>query len=221
MQLSSNPPAARPTAQKALAAIVAGGASSRFGSPKALAMLGRMRVIDHVHRAVESVGLPVVLIANDAELFSDLGLPTRRDAIADGGPLAGVHAALAWARDEARPGALCVACDMPLVSPALLGRIVELAMKHPDRAVVPESPSRRGIEPLCAYYPVDAMVEIEAMLREGERRAADVFGRVRTTVLMLDEVGRFGDPAAMFLNVNTADDLRRAETMVRERGEGA
>jgi molybdopterin-guanine dinucleotide biosynthesis protein A len=210
-----------PDGRKPLGAILAGGASRRFGSAKALAVLGGSRVIDRLRRAIGSAGLPPVMIANHPELVAGVGLPSRADSITGGGPLAGIHAALVRARDEGRPGALCVACDMPFVSPMLLARLVELGMNGGGRAIVPESVGRRGIEPLCAYYPAEAAKAIERMLREGERRASQIVARIETVTLPLDEVRRCGDPETMFLNVNTPDDLRRAEQIVREPMEGA
>ncbi|MBV9108579.1 MAG: NTP transferase domain-containing protein, partial [Gemmatimonadetes bacterium] len=62
-----------------LGAILAGGASSRFGAPKALAKVGGRRIIDRVRMAVADAVRDAVLIANEPAVFGDVDLPTRPD----------------------------------------------------------------------------------------------------------------------------------------------
>jgi molybdopterin-guanine dinucleotide biosynthesis protein MobB len=78
-------------------------------------------------------------------------------------------------------------------------------------AVVPESGGRRGIEPLCAWYSVRCLAEVDRMLADGERQAFRLADRVRADRIPIDEVRRIGDPDILFLNINTVDDLRAAE----------
>jgi len=190
--------------------VLAGGASRRFGSPKALARVGGARVVERVARAARGALPEVVLVANRPEWFAELGLPTRPDTLPGQGALGGIHAALRWAREEGRPGALCLACDMPFLAPGLLRALVERAAATGAEVVAPESAGRRGVEPLCAVYSVVCLPTVEAMLAAGERRMMELLEQVRTDRLPLEEVRRWGDPATLFLNVNTPDDHRRA-----------
>jgi molybdopterin-guanine dinucleotide biosynthesis protein MobB len=193
-----------------LGVILAGGASRRFGSPKALARVAGRRIVDRVRDALAAAVPEVVLSANEPALFADLGLPMRADLVAGQGALGGIHTALRWAVERGRPGALVVACDMPWVSASLLRMIVQRAGSTPADAVVPESGGRRGIEPLCAWYSVRSLPQIERMIGEGERRVHVLVDRIRTDVVSVDDVRRAGDPGILFLNVNTVDDLRDA-----------
>ena len=197
------------------AAVLAGGESRRFGAPKALARVGGVRVVDRVTRAARGALGDVVLVANRPELLAGLGLPVRPDAVAGAGALGGVHAALRWAAEEARPGALCVACDMPFLHAGLLRALVERAAADDGDATVPESTGRRGVEPLCAFYSVRCLPEAERMLDAGERRLTDLLERVRTERVPLVEVRRWGAPEVLFLNVNTPADHARAEEIAR------
>lgn len=199
-----------------LGAILAGGASRRFGSPKALARVGGRTIVERVRGALAEVVDEVVVIANEPALFAELGLPARADDVAGLGALGGIVTALRWARERGRPGALCVACDMPFVAPALLRTLLDHA-EGAAEAVVPESRGRRGVEPLCAWYPVRALGAAEAMAASGERALHLFLGRVRTTRIPLAEVERMGDPEVLFLNVNTVEDHRRAMELEDER----
>lgn len=190
-------------------AILAGGKSRRYGSPKALATVGGVRIIDRVRMALLQVTPDLILIANDAAPYADLGLPTRPDSVPGLGALGGIHTALLWAREEARPGVVAIACDMPFVAPSLLGRI---AAEAGDADVVaPESGGKRGVEPLCAYYGVGCIPAIEAEIARGERRIVGFYADVRVRPIPLDEVRVYGEPEVLFLNVNTPDEKLLAE----------
>ncbi|MGH7544598.1 MAG: molybdenum cofactor guanylyltransferase, partial [Gemmatimonadota bacterium] len=126
-----------------LGVVLAGGASRRYGAPKALATVAGERIADRAIRAVREAVGRVVVVANDAPTFGVLGLPMRPDARPGAGALGGMHTAVAWAEEEGFAGALVVACDMPFLSTALLEELCRLA--PPDEAVVPASDSKRGL----------------------------------------------------------------------------
>lgn len=198
--------------QPPLGVILAGGASTRFGAPKALATVGGRRIVDRVRDALEGAVPEVVVSANDPGLFADLGLPMRLDDVPGLGALGGIHTALRWAAESGLSGALVVACDMPWVSAPLLRMIAERAASTRADAVVPESGGRRGMEPLCAWYSIRCLPNIERMIADGERRVHRLLiGGVDAEIIPLTEVRRVGDPDRLFLNVNTVDDLRLAE----------
>jgi molybdopterin-guanine dinucleotide biosynthesis protein A len=193
-----------------LGAILAGGASRRFGSPKALARVGGRTIVARVRDALAEAGLDAVLIASESWRFDDLRLPTRGDRLPGLGALAGVETALRWAMEDGRNGALCVACDMPFISPPLLREIAARALEGDADAIVPESGGRRGFEPLCAWYSVDCLPAIERALASGDRSLRALVDAARAERIPLMDVRRCGDPDVIFLNVNTPGDLRRA-----------
>jgi len=194
-------------------AILAGGASRRFGSPKALATVDGVRIIDRVRSALATAVDEMVLIANEPHLFADLGLPIRADRVPGLGPLAGIEAALRWAAERGGAGALCVSCDLPFASAGLLRALAERG--DGAHAVVPESPRGHGIEPLCAWYPVAALPAVERALDSDDRSLRALLSSVETVRVPLEVVRRFGDPDVLFFNVNTRDDLARAEELAR------
>lgn len=196
-----------------LGVILAGGASSRFGAPKALARVGGRRIVDRVRDALAAATPDVVLSANDPALFAELGLETRPDDVAGFGPLGGILTALRWAAERERSGALVAACDMPWIPADLPRMIANRAAASDADAVVPESGGPRGIEPLCAWYSIRCIPLVERMMDEGERRVHRLMDRIRADVIPVAEVRRIGDPRILFFNVNTADDLRRAERL--------
>jgi molybdopterin-guanine dinucleotide biosynthesis protein A len=217
-----------------LGSIIAGGASTRYGSPKALACIGDRRAVDRVADALRAVlgseredepdahhAARIVAIVNEPQLAREIGLPSRPDVLAGIGPLAGVHAALLWAAELGRDGILAVGCDMPFLEPALLREI--LARAAGFDVVLPSSEGRRGVEPLCAWYATSCTPAIEAAVARGDTRMIGFHDRpgdqaLRVDRVPLDVVGAFGDPARMFLNVNTLQDRVDAEQRLREAG---
>lgn len=194
-----------------LGAILAGGMSRRFGSPKALAEVGGRAIVARVRDALALVVRDVVLVANEPGLFAHLDLPIRGDDVPGLGAIGGVRKALAWAREERRAGALCVACDMPFVSADLLRLIVSRVEGTEADAVVPESGGRRGVEPLCAWYSVACIPAVDGLIARATGAAMGaLLDRVRVERIPRMEVARVGDPDVLFLNVNTAEDHWRA-----------
>lgn len=199
----------------ALGVVLAGGASRRYGAPKALATVAGERIADRAIRAVREAAGRAVLVANDAPTFGVLGLPMRPDARPGAGALGGIHTAVVWAQEESCAGALVVACDMPFLSTGLLAELGRFASPE-DEAVVPASDSKRGLEPLCAYYGVGCRPAIERALDRGDRAIISFFPEVRVRTLPAETVARFGDPARLFYNVNTREDRELAERWARE-----
>jgi molybdopterin-guanine dinucleotide biosynthesis protein A len=128
------------------------------------------------------------------------------------GSLGGIYTAVL----EAPAPVVCVAWDMPFVSAELIRWLADGLSR--DDAVLPQSDGRRGVEPLCAAYGPACREAIAASLDAGDLRAIGFHARIRVGILPLAEVARRGDPALLFYNVNTADDLAHADELWRRHG---
>jgi molybdopterin-guanine dinucleotide biosynthesis protein A len=186
--------------------ILAGGGATRYGGlPKGLEVVEGARMIDRVAAALRPVTDELLLVANapDARFWLP-GVRTEVDVRRGEGALGGLHGALAHARGDA---VLVVAWDMPFASEGLL-RALRARGEQGFDAVVPESEtSGRGIEPLCAWYGPACLAAIERRLDAGDRRVISFHDDVRTARLSTAEVSQWGDPARIFFNVNSPDDL--------------
>ena len=194
------------------AAVLAGGASRRYGGvPKGLLSLGGRRILDRVVDAVHSAtGEPPLLVANapDASTWRP-DLRTVPDARPGCGSVGGIYTAVV-----SSPGpVLCVAWDMPFVTPELLRALIAAAAGYD--AFLPESDGRRGVEPLCAVYAPACGPAIERRLARGELEAIAFHPDVKVGTLPLARVKTFGEPDVMFFNVNLPEDLARGEELWR------
>ncbi len=197
-------------------AVLAGGAASRYGGvPKGLLSVGGARILDRVVEGVQAVtGALPLLIANapGASAWRP-DLKTIPDARPGFGSLGGIYTAVTAATGPV----LCVAWDMPFVPDALLRALVDGAAAGNYDAFLPESSGRRGLEPLCAVYGPACGPAIARRLETGNLKAISFHTDVRVGILSLAQVRGFGDPDELFFNVNTPDELERAEALWRRR----
>jgi molybdopterin-guanine dinucleotide biosynthesis protein A len=189
-------------------AIVAGGASSRFGGEaKGLLRVGGQRIIDRIASALQPVVRTIAIVSNAAGANDWLpGAPVWRDERGERASIVGIHTALLHAETV-----LVVAWDMPFVNEALV-RAITGGLTTDASAVVPEGPN--GPEPMCALYTRDCLDTIEQALASGDLRMTALAERLpRRVRIPVDEIARIGDPARLFFNVNTPEELAAAEAM--------
>ena len=181
--------------------ILAGGASRRFGSDKAFALLDDKPLIEHVAGTVSNVFENCLLITNTPERYNHMGFPHVRDIFLNAGPLGGIHAALSSINTN---GAFIVGCDMPFVRE----EIVRFLLSFPKQwdAVVPWLD--KGPEPLCAFYQRDALAVIEEYLRQGGRKIQTVFQTLRVRKVREEELLTVVSDLSAFHNVNFRSDLK-------------
>ena len=190
-------------------ALLAGGRSRRFGSPKALARLDGVRLIDRALSTLRSAGLrPHLVLREHDALGASLGVPVILDVRPGSGPLSAVVAALRTATARGLSGVVPIGVDQPLVPAALLRHIAELGLTEDVRAVAVEGV--KGLEPLSAFYGARALPVAESRLRSGAGDLRGLLDALPTRRISRDELQLFGDPQALFLNVNTPADLDRA-----------
>jgi len=171
---------------KLLGAVIAGGGSRRFGSDKAIATLGKLRLIDHVIAAVRDQCDAVVVCGRPwpgQETLADL-------PAAELGPLGGLCAALAFAAREGYDMVLSVPCDVPDL-PA------DLALRLADAG----APSYLRDLPVAGLWPSALAAKLDGHLRTTSDRAmwqwAALIGANAVTI------------EAPLANINTTDDLAR------------
>ena len=191
-------------------AILAGGQASRMdGLPKGLLPVGGIRILDRLVAAFqEALGDLPLLVANAPDAGSwRPGLRVVPDRIPGGGTLAGLHTAVM----EAPAPVVAVAWDMPFVTPGLIAALAQ-GLGSSD-VVIPASGGRRGVEPLCAGYGPATGPAMAAAIERGELRAIAFHQAVRVRIIPEAELLTLGDPGRLFFNVNTPEDLVRANGM--------
>ncbi len=191
--------------------ILAGGRSRRMGgSPKALIPFGERPLIEHIVETITAVLPDCLVVTNSPELYAFLGCPLVADIFPDGGSLGGIYSGLVAVPGDA---ALCVACDMPFLSPALLAHLAERAGEAD--VVIPDAAGE--LQTLHAVYGKACLPAMERRLRAGQLKITGFFDEVRVLRIPEEAVARFAPPARAFMNLNTPADLARACELWAER----
>jgi molybdopterin-guanine dinucleotide biosynthesis protein A len=167
--------------------LLVGGASTRFGSPKALVQLGGETLADRAWRVLGEACAERIAVGKTADALV-LPFPLIDDGTEVRAALAGIVAGLRAARHEV---AVVLPVDMPLVTPALLHRLADACV---DAAVTQTGP-------LPGAYRRTALPALERALAEGQLRVRDAIAELEVVVVDAD--------AAELANVNSPEDLTR------------
>ena len=193
----------------AAGAILAGGAASRFGGrAKGLERVGGARIIDRLAAMLtDTLGTAPLVVSNDPGAARwAAGLSVVPDDLPGEGALGGIYTAVR----QAPAPVICVAWDMPFVTRDVV-RLLADALAGGADAVLPASPGPRGVEPLCAGYGPACEAAIRAAIARGDRRGIAFHHDIRLRIIPLADISAIGDPARLFFNINTAEDLEQAE----------
>src|ERR1700756_1157030 len=166
----------------AAAIILAGGRSSRMGSPKAaLPWHGAAPLRRVTGLAMRSVDAPVIVVrAPDQELPPlDPAVEVVADAREGRGPLQGLAAGMAAIGDRAA-GVYVSSTDVPLLHPAFIRRVTR-ALDGDVDVVLPEIHGFR--QPLSAAYRVALLPQVEALIAADQLKPAFLFELCRVLKL--------------------------------------
>src|SRR5215813_2504825 len=153
---------------KIMGYVLAGGASSRFGTDKALAQLNGKSILDRTCELVRTVTSDSRIVGDPAK-YSSPPCITVPDLWPGEGPLGGIITALEDARKaNARPThCLIISCDMPFLTAGWLAYLCSHAASSRADIVVPKS--ERTLEPLCACWRVTAADSLRQLFESGVR----------------------------------------------------
>jgi molybdopterin-guanine dinucleotide biosynthesis protein A len=201
--------------------ILAGGQSRRMGINKALIEFQDQTLIERAVNTLRSVCGEIVVVANDPERYTHLGLTIVPDSVPDFGPLAGLHAGLSAMRSEL---GVVVAVDMPFLNPALIRAMIAAAegwdavipaLGEPDAESIRRSRAKDlDIHPLHAVYRRTCMPLIQAAIDRGDRRLNAFFNDVKTRYFSADEMRPHDPDLRSLINVNDPDELAQAHRLV-------
>ena len=137
-------------------ALLVGGASRRFGSPKALARLEGETLAERAHRALTEACGEVVVVGKAADGL-ELPFPVLDDGYEERAAMLGVAGALRLTESEV---VVVLPTDMPLVTSELLVTLAEACTKA--EAAVPQT------GPLPGAYRRSVLPVLERRIAEGE-----------------------------------------------------
>jgi molybdenum cofactor guanylyltransferase len=202
--------------------VLAGGRSSRMGTPKAaLEWHGSTLLRRTVGIVARATGGPVVVVRAAGQDLPELPGPvTVVDDPREGrGPVQGIAAGLAALAGQAE-AAFVTSTDLPFLHPAFVRRVLRALGSqdggHPGGPDVALPVARGYPQPLAAAYRAGLAGLAERLVKEDRLRPAFLFAecavtRLEDAQLLTDPVLAALDPDLdSVLNVNTPDDYAQA-----------
>jgi len=187
--------------------VLCGGKSSRMGVPKATLPFGPETMLQRVVRLLGTVVSPVVVVAAREQSLPELpdDVAITRDEREQRGPLEGLRAGL-----RALPTSVGIAyvtsCDVPLLVPGFVERMIELLGDH-DIAVMEID----GFpHPLSAVYRRNTLPHVEDLLAADRLRPVFLFDAVRTRRVRPEEMISVDPQLLTLRNLNTREDYLAA-----------
>jgi molybdenum cofactor guanylyltransferase len=187
--------------------VLCGGKSTRMGVPKATLPFGPETMLQRVVRLLGTVVSPIVVVAAREQSLPKLpdDVTIACDEREQRGPLEGLRAGLKALPDSVEI-AYITSCDVPLLEPAFVERMVELLGDH-DIAVMEID----GFpHPLSAVYRRDTLPHVEALLEKDKLRPVFLFDAVRTRRVRPEEMLSVDPQLRTLRNLNTREDYLAA-----------
>lgn len=178
--------------------ILAGGEGSRIGGGKPLRLLGGRTLLDRAVERARGWSERVAVAARSPEQAGDAAVEIFLDPPGLEGPLAGLASALR----AARVPVLTMPCDMPFLPDDLPDRLAAALPGHGAALAA----SGGHVHPVCGLWRAGAADALDAYAASGRRSLigfAEAIGHVAVEW-----------PDDPFFNVNSPDDLARAEAML-------
>lgn len=196
--------------------ILAGGQSRRMGGlDKPLVELGGKILLTRVAgRFASQVDAMVINANRNQRRYREFGFPLAPDSVRGfAGPLAGVLAGMDWAHQNGCERIVTVAGDTPFFPDDLVIRLDEAATRESKPIAMAANPDHergRARHPTFGLWPANLRGDLREALASGVRKVvhwADQHGVA--TALFEDEEA--------FFNINTPEDLERAEAILKGR----
>ena len=183
-----------------------------MGRDKALVPLAGRTLLERAVATLREAGGAPLVLGPPRETPGIAGVRFVDEAAEGGkrlGPLLALRHGL---RACATRVAVALACDLPLIPPGLLRYLAAEGENH--AAVVPRA--KGELQVLAAAYNVACLEVIERRLAAGKLSVHGLLGEVAVRLVEADALLAFGGED-IFLNVNTPDDLARAERILAAR----
>jgi molybdopterin-guanine dinucleotide biosynthesis protein A len=187
--------------------VLCGGRSTRMGVPKATLPFGPETMLQRVVRLLGTVVAPIVVVAAREQQLPALpdDVIVTSDEREQRGPLEGLRAGLK-AIPEYVDAAYVTSCDVPLLVPGFVTRMIELVADH-DIAVMEID----GFpHPLSAVYRCSTLPHVESLLAQDKLRPVFLFDAVRTRRVQPTEMKSVDPQLRTLRNLNTPEDYQIA-----------
>lgn len=184
-------------------AILSGGKSTRMGQDKATIRVGENSLIGRTYAVAREVFTNIMVVSSLHESIDGISARMVHDVLPIPGSLTGIASALLHADT---PYVFVLGCDMPFLTPGAILHTIQQA--HGEHLIIPRTEA--GFEPLHAIYHRSCLSPMLTFLERGHMKINDLFDYFCVRILLPCPVF-FNNGVSVFTNINTREDLSRAE----------
>ena len=189
--------------------ILAGGLATRYGGEnKAFLKVGGVQILDRLFDLFSELFDEIILVTNRPRDFLEWDALIVTDIFPVRSSLTGIHAGLFYA---SHPFAFFSACDTPFLKREIIETVLSEIEPGAD-LVLPRTSA--GFEPLCAAYSRRCLKPAEDHLRANKLKIHLALKDCRIKTISEDRLREKDPDLVSFFNVNTPQDLARAEQML-------
>jgi len=171
--------------------------------------VGGGRILDRLYDIYRELFDEIILVTNNPQKFLEWDLLIVSDLFPIRSSLTGIHAGLFYMTN---PYAFVSACDTPFLKKEMVEIIIGKIEAQID-IVMPQTSA--GFEPLCAAYSKRCLEAAQNHLEQEKLKVIKAFRKSRIKTIS-EKVLRKIDPGLQsFFNINTPEDLQRAEEMAK------
>jgi molybdopterin-guanine dinucleotide biosynthesis protein A len=190
--------------------ILAGGLSTRYGGEnKAFLRVGGMRILDRLFAVYGELFDEIILVTNNPGEFLNWDALIVTDIFPVRSSLTGIHAGLFYAR---HPFAFFSGCDTPFLKKEVVETVLDSLEPGID-LVIPQTSA--GLEPLCAAYSQRCLKAAEEHILQNKFKIQMALSGKRIKKIPEDVLRQKDPELRSFFNVNSPEDLARAERVVK------
>ena len=184
----------------------------RLGREKALELVRNQRLIDRVVISLKKVCQNIFVVTSqeqiDKIIFNQSDeIKTVIDLYPGKSALGGIYTGLYYSNNFLN---FIVACDMPFLNHNLLKYMIEVVPGFD--AVVPKID--KMVEPLHALYSRNCLDTIKTLIDNDDLTVSNILQKIKTKYVKKEEIIRFDPELLSFFNINTRDDLLKAEGLI-------
>jgi len=182
-----------------------------MGRDKATALLGGKPLIAHVFDVAKRVFTDIMVVSSLHTAVDGIKARVVKDILPLPGSLTGIVSALIASDTDY---VFVLGGDMPFITAEAMRYVVEAAAG--EDIIIPQTEG--GLEPMHALYRRSCISPMLTALGRGHMKITGLLALLQVKVLPPDPVF-FNRGVSVFMNVNTEEDLRRAERLIRRGGD--
>ena len=190
------------------AVVLAGGRGRRIGGGKPFRLLWNQRLVDRALAKAQRMSSYVALSVGSEGPLADCDVPQVADPDPNWGALGGLAAGLDLAITQGLELCLTLPCDSPFLPDDLLDRL-RTSLRSDKGAALPKAGDQLHVA--CGLWRVGIRATLIDYAASGGRSLHGLAERVGFT-----SVEWPCEPLDPFLNINTEEDLVRAEVILRD-----